>query len=360
MKYGTRCVKSVLNYPNGSDRPPIFMNNLYKLDETEFFYGRYNHFNHLSLSKRILALYDNKAKYCHIFNSGISVLHEILDDCPLNKEILVAEDVYREFTELIDLYKEKIKIKYINMHNINKLEQSISDTTYLIILESISNPLMDTYDIKKICEIAHNKSKKVLVDNTSLTSYSYNPFNDGADLVFESLSKYTVGHGDVFAGALLSNDNMYQYRNALKGNILPAFQCYLIERSLPTLEIRMERIIKTASVVYNYLKAKVKNIKFDGRNGLIVFVVGNEEANKFFINNLKMIFLGYSFGFEESVIITSYYRHTAHLPVPWNNHIRLSIGLENAEDIINDLDQAFKKLKEEMSKNQLKYINIRS
>ena len=343
MDFATKCVKGkCFQEKCNSDRTPVYMNNVYVLGEDNF-YVRYSNVNHDVLRKQILSLYGDKTTKCHILPSGMAAISILLDTVALSKgHIIVAKDIYAETKELLAYYKDRLFISFVNLHDLDELKSNICKETRLILLDSLTNPFYNTFDIKTICKIAHNYPQadvKVCVDNSLYTSYYYNPFNDNVDYVVESIGKYTCGYGDALAGAILGLDCYEQV--AIKGMCVSPFNCWLLQRSIPTFSIRMDRITETANKVYKFLLGKTSNVLWSGKGGLITFSLLDRNAHKKLVSNLRLILNGYSFGSDETLILVCYKPNTEYNPPHYEDYIRISIGLESAEDIIDDLSQSF-------------------
>lgn len=354
MDFETKCVKGKCKetFAN-ADRTPIFQNNSHKAGSEDFYY-RYGSVNSKELASQLAYMYDRPRLPCHITSSGMSaitIMIEVLYKQRLETDkywakqdkykIILADDLYEETKEYFKYIDSSLEIVYVDLHEISKLESALSNNTLLVFLESISNPLYDGYDLLSICRATHKYNKaKVAVDNTLLTSYYYNPFHYGADIVVESLAKCTCGFGDVMAGMILGLD--CKKLLALRGDVVSPFSCWLLQRSIPTLPIRMDRVTDSAMKVVDYLKAKTPNVRWYGKGGLITFSFEDSEVHKKIIESCQMIFNGYAFGYEETLILLNWSGYCVMKP-PYESHIRLSIGLESVEDIIADLDQAITK-----------------
>jgi cystathionine gamma-lyase len=256
----------------------------------------------------------------------------------------------------------------------NFLEKTIDEKVSIIYLESPTNPLLKITDIRKIVSLVKeiDKDIKIIFDNTFLSPYFYNPLNDGVDIVVHSLTKYINGHSDVIAGAMMTNNEeifnlVKKHRNMLGGSLSP-FDSFLIIRGLKTLNIRMEKHQQNAINIANYLKThkKIKKVLYPGLEdhknhkiikeyargfgGVISFELDLEinKINKFF-SNLRIISNAVSLGGVESLICAPYF--STHKDVKDKekiginpNLIRLSVGIENHEDLIDDIENALKNL----------------
>lgn len=354
MDFATKCVKGKCKESfNKADRTPIFQNNLYKAGNNPF-YCRYGSVNSQELSRQFADLYDRPHLPCFITASGMSAITNLvggllqkrkeIDKVWAKKDqykIILPLDLYEETKEYFKLVDSCIDVVYVDLHNITELEAELSNNTLLVFFDSLTNPLYETYDVLAICRATHKyPNAKVAVDNTLLTSYYYNPFHYGADYIVESLSKYVCGQGDVMAGVVVGL-NCEKYLT-LQGEVVSPFSCWLIQRSVPTLSIRLDRITQSACKVVTYLKTKTSNVLWYGKGGLITVNFGDMNLHKSIIDNCKMIFNGYSFGFEETLMFVNWAGYCVMKP-PYESHIRISVGLEAPQDIIADLDQAITK-----------------
>ena len=275
------------------------------------------------------------------------------------------------------LTKFGIEVEFIDTADLKAVEKAMKSNTRVVYLETPANPNLKITDIKAVAEIAHkNNYTKVVVDNTFATPYNQNPLVLGADIVVHSATKYINGHGDVLAGFVVGKaDIVEEIRgNGLKdmtGSILGPTEAYLIIRGLKTFEIRMERHCANAMKVAKYLEKhpKVEKVYYPGLENhegheiakkqmknfgeIMSFELkGGYEAGKNLLNNLELCVIAVSLGDAETLI-----QHPAsmtHSPYTKEEReaagitdglVRLSVGLENAEDIIADLEQGLAKIK---------------
>lgn len=266
-----------------------------------------------------------------------------------------------------------ITSNFVDFRDLELFKLSLKKETKLVWLESASNPLLRVPDIKAISDIAHtfNPEILVLVDNTFLTPYFVRPLNFGADLVLYSLSKFTSGHGDLISGALTMNNEKLFHRlrqlQASAGIVPSPFDCYLAQRSLKTLDLRMMKHFRNGLSVAKFLEAhpNVEKVlhpgleshpehylaaqQFSGHSGMIAFYIRNADLTraKEVLGKLKMISMAAGLGDIESTITIPYIMSSSPLPKEdlvkleiTPNLIRLSIGCEDPEDLIEDLNQA--------------------
>lgn len=329
------------------------------------------------LEKRMMALEEGGGALA--FGSGMAAVSTILVHLTkAGDHILCSKGLYGCTFGLLGIFENKYNITHSlsELSTREEIEQAITDATTVIYVESPINPTMELVDLHLVCEVAKEKGIRVVVDNTFCSPYLQQPLVIGADFVLHSATKYLNGHGDVIAGILVGKDTeeMHQIRMSIQkdyGGIISPFDAWLILRGLKTLHVRMERHVKNAGKLLSYLKTEPSVIKilypFDEAHpqaaiakkqmqaggGLISFVVeGGTEAAQRFLNHLKLIHVAVSLGDAETLI-----QHPAtmtHSVVPEadriamgidNGMLRLSVGLEDPEDIITDLQQAFQSIK---------------
>lgn len=312
------------------------------------------------------------------FGSGMAAVSAILVHLTKSGDhILCTRGIYGCTFGLLNLLKEKYNVSHdlAIMNTEEAIEAAIKPNTVCIYIETPINPTMEIVDIDLITKIAKKHRIRVVVDNTFSSPYLQNPLKLGADFVLHSATKYINGHGDVIAGILVgrNKEEIESIRLSVQkdfGGIISPFDAWLLIRGIKTMHVRMERHTKNAGELVTYLKtvASVGNIyyPFDmnnpqyeiakkqmtGGGGLISFTVtgGLKQAQKF-MNELKLIKIAVSLGDAETLI-----QHPAtmtHSVVPEKERLemgitdgllRLSVGLENSTDLIEDLKQAFAKL----------------
>ncbi len=329
------------------------------------------------LEKRMMALEEGGGALA--FGSGMAAVSTILVHLTkAGDHILCSKGLYGCTFGLLGIFENKYNITHSlsELSTRDEIEQAITTNTTVIYVESPINPTMELVDLHLVCEVAKERGIRVVVDNTFCSPYLQQPLIIGADFVLHSATKYLNGHGDVIAGILVGKDadEMHQIRMSIQkdyGGIISPFDAWLILRGLKTLHVRMERHVKNAEKLLAYLKTEPSVTKilypFDDNHphaaiakkqmqaggGLISFVVdGGTEAAQRFLNHLKLIHVAVSLGDAETLI-----QHPAtmtHSVVPEadriamgidNGMLRLSVGLEDPEDIIADLQQAFQSIK---------------
>lgn len=269
-----------------------------------------------------------------------------------------------------------VDVTFVDMRDAQEVAKAMRPNTKLVYVETPANPNMHVADIEAIAEIAHRQEGcRVMVDNTFCTPYLCRPLEHGADIVVHSATKFLNGHGDVIAGFVVgSKEYIDQVRlvgvKDLTGSVLGPFEAFLINRGLKTLHVRMDRHCENAQQVAEYLEKhpKVQSIAYPGLKSfpqyelakkymkkpgsMIAFEVkGGLEAGRTLMNNVHLCSLAVSLGDTETLIEhPASMTHSPYTPEERaasnisEGLVRLSVGLEDAEDIIADLEQAFKKI----------------
>jgi cystathionine gamma-lyase len=254
------------------------------------------------------------------------------------------------------------------------LKKSLNPKTKMLFLESPANPTMRVFDVKKISGIVHDYNKEILVliDNSCLTLYFQRLLPLGCDIVHYSLSKYANGHGDLVGGALVTNSDKLAEQMRRNQHVIGAvpspFDCFLVARGLKTLPVRMRELMRTSIKVAEYLQKhpKVEHVahpglatdpghalakkQSSGHSGLVAFrVKGGKDSAVKFVKGLKLFQYAASFGGCESLVQIPIMLTHAEMPKEHReklgiteNFVRLNVGLESVEDLIADLEQAFK------------------
>lgn len=314
------------------------------------------------------------AKHCVVTSSGLSASMLLMHALEDNSTILCGDDVYGGTYRLFNtVFQQKHQYHFIDTTDLKKVEKQIKDLRpRLIWLETPTNPMLKISDIQAITKIAKKYKALTLVDNTFMSPYFQNPLELGADFVLHSMTKFINGHSDVVGGAIMTNLSSWHKKLwTLQNSIGPTqspFDSWLVLRGIKTLALRMEAHQKNAREVAKFLEAhpKVEKVIYPGLKshpqhqlakkqmrgfgGMItIFTKGGLKEAKSFLSKVKMFSLAESLGGVESLI-----EHPAimtHASVPaevrkelgiHDNLIRLSVGIENAADLIADLKQALK------------------
>lgn len=357
--------------------PPISLATTYKqfgpAQHAGFEYSRSGNPTRNVLEECLAAL-DN-GKYGLTFASGLGTQTAIISTLKTGDGIITGDDIYggtnRLFRNLA--VNMGIEVTFVDLTKLKNLEQAIKPNTKLVWLETPTNPIMKVIDIKAVADIVHSKSKAFLVvDNTFLSAYFQRPLDLGADVVMYSLTKYMNGHSDVVMGSIATNsEELYEklkyYQNAT-GIVPSPFDCYMVNRSLKTLSLRMERHFKNSVAVARWLEAhpKVEKVLHPalpshpqhklalaqtfGHSGIMSFYIKNADLEKssIFLKALKVFILAESLGGYESLAELPSVMTHASVPAEQRKElgindglIRISVGLEDSQDLIRDLEQAF-------------------
>ena len=312
------------------------------------------------------------ATFSMVTSSGMSACSLILQSLPHGSKILCGDDVYGGTYRLLNtIYNDRFEIKHINTTDIESVKIELNSfKPDLVWIESPTNPMLQISDIKAICNLAHIVGAKVVVDNTFMSPYFQNPLDLGADMVMHSLTKYINGHSDVVGGAIMLNDSaQYEKLWYLQNSIGPSqspFDSWLVLRGVKTLSVRMraheENAIKIADfliehpnvekVIYPGLEShpqhEIAKSQMNGFGGMLSLYIkgGLSESNKF-LKQLSLFTLAESLGGVESLIEHPAIMTHASVPVKernelgiTDNFIRISVGIEDIDDLKADLKQA--------------------
>ena len=292
------------------------------------------------------------------FTSGMAAIATAFELFKSGDHILLGEDLYGGVVRLVEQVSKKngYEADHVNTSDPEALQNAIRPNTRAIYLETPSNPMMHITDIADAARIAHGCGALLIVDNTFMTPYFQNPIRDGADIVVHSGTKYLCGHNDTVCGFLCSAREELAERVRLlsktTGATLGPFESWLCLRGLKTLAVRMERHRSNAEKVREWLLVNehVEEVYYAG-SGMISFVVDSAERSRRILENIELITFAESLGGTESLL--TYPVMQTHPDVPeeqkeklgiTNCLLRMSVGLENPDDIIADLEQAFKQV----------------
>ena len=384
MKFSTKAVHAG-SEPNLKDGgygdviPPIHLSSTFARKEVDkptagLEYSRSGNPTRHALEKNLAAL--ENAKYAYAYASGLAAETNVLMTLKTGDHVLAIDDLYggtrRLFTKVFDTFG--LEFTFADFKDGDTLEQYIQPNTKMIWFESPTNPLFKIVDIASVTKLAKEKGIITVVDNTFASPYFQNPLDLGADIVLHSLTKYIGGHSDVIGGAIMLNDPKIADRlgflqNAV-GAILSPFDSYSVIRGAKTLAVRMKQHEENALKVVEFLgqHKKVKKIYYPGLPshpgyeiakkqmrgfaGMLSFELNSSlEDSVNVIQSLHIPSLAETLGGVESLI-----EHPAsmtHASVPPEERkkigledglIRLSVGIEDVDDLIEDLEQAFEKI----------------
>ena len=314
------------------------------------------------------------AKYGVAFSSGLAAIDAIIKLLSPGDEVISTNDLYggtfRLFTKVFEKYG--VKFHFTSLHNVSDVESLINENTKVIWAETPTNPMINIFDIEALSIISKAKNLLLVVDNTFASPYLQNPINLGADIVMHSATKYLAGHSDVVLGALMLNDDeiaekLYFIQNA-SGAVPGPQDCFLTLRGIKTLHVRMQRHCENAHKVANFLNNHemvekvywpgldshknhdVAKKQMSGFGGMLSFRIKdfNKEQTIKFLEKLHLFTLAESLGGVES--LCGHPATMTHASIPAEEReksgvtdslIRLSVGIEDVDDLIDDLKNAF-------------------
>ncbi len=376
MKFDTKVVRasSKPDKITGAVVPPIYQTATYVLDEVGvdkgFDYTRSSNPTRQLLEEHLAAI--EGAKYGICFSSGMAAVDSVLKLLKSGDHIVCSDDVYggvsRHFNTVLVNYG--LEFTYVNSSNPEEVENAVQSNTKLLWIETPTNPLLKITDLHAMNKIAKSNNLIFGVDATFSTPVFLRPLEFGADLVMHSTTKYLSGHNQIIGGSLHTNDkdifDKMKFIQKTIGAVSSPFDCFLTMLGLRTLHLRMQRHAENAQVIAEFLEhhpkvAKVAypGLKSDpghiiakeqmsGYSGMISFELsGGIPAGKHLMNNVKLCFLAESLGAVETMI--THPATMTHADVPEKERhargltdglVRLSVGIEDKDDIIEDLSQA--------------------
>ncbi|GAA4110657.1 cystathionine gamma-synthase [Aquimarina addita] len=377
MKFNTKTIHGGQKHDPayGAVMPPIYQTSTYAQTtpggHKGFEYSRTHNPTRKALEDSFASI--ENGKFGLAFGSGLAAIDAVIKLLKPGDEVISTNDLYggtyRLFTKIFEGFG--IKFHFIGMENADKVEEFVNKNTKLIWVETPTNPMMNIIDIKAIASVSKKHNLLLAVDNTFATPYLQRPLDLGADIIMHSATKYLGGHSDVVMGALIVKDEelaerLYFIQNA-SGAVCGPQDSFLVLRGIKTLHIRMQRHCENGEAIARYLKThpkiekvywpgfedhpnhKVAKEQMDGYGGMISFVTkGNnfEEAIKI-VENLKVFTLAESLGGVES--LAGHPASMTHASIPKEERektgvvdslIRLSVGIEDIDDLIFDLKQA--------------------
>jgi len=336
-------------------------------------YGRYGNPTQHVAQDKLKELEGGEAAL--LFSSGMSaVTTTLLALLDTTSHAIFTSDCYKKTKQFAAIVLEKFKVSYsIVEPETEKIEAAIKDNTRIIFSESPTNPYMNVLDLVALAKIAKKRKVTTIIDSTLSSPYNQRPIEFGIDLVIHSCTKYLGGHNDLIAGVVVGGEQnvmkIKEYHGML-GPIPSPLTSYLLIRGLKTLALRMERHNHNSLEVARYLEKhkkvervyypgleshphhKIARKQMNGYSGMVSFVLkGDRQATSRFVDNLKIFYITPSFGGPESLVsqpsvMTFYELDEQQRKQRGINDslVRLSMGLEDVEDLIDDLEQAFDRL----------------
>ncbi|RLL45148.1 methionine biosynthesis PLP-dependent protein [Oceanobacillus piezotolerans] len=345
----------------GAINAPIYLSTAYQHKglgkSTGYDYSRTKNPTRSLLEDGIANLEEGDAGFA--CSSGMAAIQLVLSLFKSGDHIIATEDIYGGTYRLLNQYAENYDISttYTAFDSIQETKNLITSRTKAIFLETPTNPLMQIIDIESYAQLANEHNLLLIVDNTFLTPYFQRPITLGADIVIHSATKYIGGHNDVLAGLVVAKGKEVSEKLAVihnsSGAVLSPFDSWLLIRGLKTLALRMERHEKNAKQLASYLEShpKVTKVLYSNTGGMLSFCIKDSKWVDPFLSNLKLIVFAESLGGVESFITYPVTQTHAEIPKAEREKrgiddtlLRFSVGIENAEDLQADLEQAFEKL----------------
>lgn len=359
----------------GAVMPPIYQTTTYAQTtpggHQGFEYSRTHNPTRQALEKALASI--ENGKHGLAFGSGLAAIDAVLKLLKPGDEVISTNDLYggsyRLFTKIFEGFG--IKFHFVGMDNVQQVENSINTNTRLVWVETPTNPMMNVIDMKAVAQITQKHNLILAVDNTFASPYLQQPLDFGADIVMHSATKYIGGHSDVVLGALIVNDDDLAKRLSFiqnaSGAICGPMDSFLTLRGIKTLHVRMQRHSENGRAVAEYLNQhpkiekvywpgfenhpnhKVAKAQMKDFGGMLSFVPKGADFNATIqiIENLKVFTLAESLGGVES--LAGHPASMTHASIPKvereksgvvDSLIRLSVGIEDAQDLIDDLEQA--------------------
>ena len=379
MKFNTKVIHAGVHPDSatGAIMTPIYQTSTYVQEEIGvhkgFEYSRTGNPTRAALENNLAAL--ESGKYGACFGSGLAAIDCVVKMLNPGDEVISTNDLYggsyRIFKTIFEKYG--INFHFVNMLDENNIKDKINNNTKLIWIETPTNPMMNIIDIKAVVSMAKESNIKVAVDNTFATPYLQRPLELGADIVMHSVTKYLGGHSDVVMGALITNDEaiaeeMYRIQNS-SGAVCGPMDSFLVLRGIKTLHLRVQRHCENGEKIAHFLadhplvdkvywpgfeshpNHHIAKDQMSGFGGMISFTLKGDdmELAKAIVSKTKIFTLAESLGGVESLI--GHPSTMTHASIPREERIksgvldsliRLSVGVEDASDLIEDLKEAFK------------------
>jgi cysteine-S-conjugate beta-lyase len=353
---------------------PIYQTATFRQDDAtafgEYDYSRSGNPTRAVVEKQIAALEGGTRGFC--FSTGLAAITAVTRLLSPGEEILACDDLYggtyRLFSRI--LAKRGINVRYVDFTDLDAVAVAVTNSTRLVYLESPTNPLLQIIDIAAVADIARRNGALVCVDNSTMSPYLQRPLELGADIVLHSATKFLCGHSDVMAGAVVVadetlGDELYLIQNG-EGAGLSPFDSFLLLRGTKTLSLRLDCQQASAKKIAELLDAHpaIERVYFpgladarqlaihhsqaSGDGAVLSFVTGDPEFSRAVVEATKLFAITVSFGGVNSTISLPNYMSHASIPAHLRQQksipadlVRVSVGAEDVDDLIDDLSQAF-------------------
>ena len=326
-----------------------------------------------ALEKNLAALEAGQSG--HAYASGMAAIHNLMLLLKPGDHVLAGHNMYGGTFRLFErvLKDSGLEFSYVNTSRPAEVERDFRPNTRLVFIETPTNPVMEMTDIAAIANIAHSHNALLAVDNTFMSPYLQQPLRLGADVVVHSTTKYLNGHSDGVGGALLVNDpamgEQLRFLQNAAGGVMAPFECWLVLRGVKTLALRMERHCENGMAIAQYLNQhlKVRKVYYPGLpthpqydlarrqmkgfGGMLAFETGSLSNARTVLESVRICSLAESLGGVETLI--SHPATMTHASVPaevreslgiTDGLVRISVGVEDVDDLIADLDQALQRI----------------
>ena len=377
MKFNTKVIHAGVepDPATGAIMTPIYQTSTYVQDEIGkhkgYEYSRTGNPTRSALESSIAHIENGKYGAC--FGSGLAAIDCVIKMLNPGDEVISTNDLYggsyRIFRTIFEKYG--IKFHFVDMLNINNVKDKINDNTKLIWIETPTNPMMNIIDIKAIVQLVNHSDVMVGVDNTFATPYLQKPLDLGADIVMHSVTKFLGGHSDIVMGALATKsdeiaEEMYRIQNS-SGAVCGPMDSFLVLRGIKTLHLRVQRHSENGKVIAEFLQSHpivdrvywpgfethpnhdVARSQMSGFGGMVSFTLNGDSLDKAkeVVSKTRLFTLAESLGGVESLI--GHPSTMTHASIPREERlksgvkdslIRLSVGVEDAEDLVKDLENA--------------------
>jgi cysteine-S-conjugate beta-lyase len=353
---------------------PIYQTATFRQDDAtafgEYDYSRSGNPTRAVVEKQIAALEGGTRGFC--FSTGLAAITAVTRLLSPGEEILACDDLYggtyRLFSRI--LAKRGINVRYVDFTDLDAVAVAVTNSTRLVYLESPTNPLLQIIDIAAVADISRRNGALVCVDNSTMSPYLQRPLELGADIVLHSATKFLCGHSDVMAGAVVVadetlGDELYLIQNG-EGAGLSPFDSFLLLRGTKTLSLRLDCQQASAKKIAELLDAHpaIERVYFpgladarqlaihhsqaSGDGAVLSFVTGDPEFSRAVVEATKLFAITVSFGGVNSTISLPNYMSHASIPAHLRQQksipadlVRVSVGAEDVDDLIDDLSQAF-------------------
>jgi len=358
LKLATRCVHSSPGRdPFGAVSPPIYQTATFRqpsaVDFGEYDYSRTANPTRALAEEQIAAL--EGGRHACAFASGMAAITAVTRLVQSGEEILAGDDLYGGTIRLLSQVAPRlgIAVRWVDASDPSAVEAAISPATRLLLVETPTNPLLRVADIGRLAGIVRPRGMLLAVDNSLLSPCLQRPLALGADLVVHSATKFLCGHGDICAGAVVTDDAGLHGRLAFhlnaEGTGLAPFESWLLLRGMKTLALRVERQSATAKRIADFLagRPQVREVFYPGLGAVISFTTGDPDLSRRIVEAARLFTIAVSFGSVGSSISLPCRMSHASVPAelrgrlgPPADLVRLSIGIEDVDDLTADLAQA--------------------